>query len=63
MENITDGNHSEAYWAVDDIENTVKHFITAGARLVQPATNVGGAIQVAIVADPFGNNIGLIQES
>ena len=29
--------------------------------LVQPRTNAGGDIFIAIVADPFGNHIGLIE--
>jgi predicted enzyme related to lactoylglutathione lyase len=61
MENIKEGNHSESYWAVDNVQQTVDHFIQAGATLIQNVTNVGGPIYVAIIADPFGNNIGLIQ--
>lgn len=61
MENIKEGNHSEAYWAVENARAAVEKFVAAGALLVQDVTNVGGPIQVAIVADPFGNHIGFIQ--
>ena len=30
------------------------------AKLTDPIKNVGGTIEVAIIEDPFGNNIGLI---
>ena len=57
---VTDGNHSISYWAVEDIKASVEKFIAAGATLVQDITNVVGPTLVAVVADPFGNNIGLI---
>lgn len=56
----TEGNHTVSYWAVEDIKASVEKFIAAGATLVQDITNVGGPTHVAVVADPFGNNIGLI---
>ena len=49
------------YWRVDDIAATWQHAIGLGARPVAAPSDVGGGIQVAIVADPFGNSIGLIQ--
>lgn len=61
MENILPGNHSESYWAVDDVKTTLAKFIELGATLVQDVTNVGGPIHVAVAADPFGNHIGFIQ--
>lgn len=61
MENILPGNHSEAYWAVEDVKAALDKFVALGATTVQDVTNVGGPIHVAIVADPFGNHIGLIQ--
>lgn len=56
-----EGNHSVAYWQVASVRESVDHFLSAGATLIQDVTNVGGAIQVATVADPFGNYIGLIE--
>ena len=57
----SEGNHTVSYWAVDDADKASKKLLTIGGILVQPRTNVGGTIHIAIVADPFGNNIGLIE--
>jgi predicted enzyme related to lactoylglutathione lyase len=54
------GNQTVSYWAVDDTEAASKKLVEIGGILIQPRTNVGGEIHVAIVADPFGNHIGLI---
>ena len=61
MENITAGNHTESYWAVESAAKAVEKFVGLGATVVQDVTNVGGTIHVAIVADPFGNHIGFIE--
>lgn len=58
---VKKGNQSVAYWAVDDIETVVEKLIAAGAKIISPITNVGGEIEVAVVEDPFGNAIGLIE--
>jgi len=50
-----------AYWRVDEIDAAVRRFVAAGALLRSPAKDVGEGIQVAVVADPFGNAIGLIE--
>ena len=55
------GNQTVAYWAVDDSAAAAEKLVGIGGQLVQPKTNVGGDIFVAIVADPFGNHIGLIE--
>jgi len=52
---------SVAYWRVPEIQPAVDHFVANGAKLLSPAKDVGDGIQVAIVADPFGNPIGLIE--
>ena len=57
----TTGNHSVSYWAVDDAAKAAKKLTGIGGKLIQPRTNVGGPIFVAIVEDPFGNQIGLIE--
>jgi predicted enzyme related to lactoylglutathione lyase len=54
------GNQTISYWAVDDTEAASKKLVAIGGTLIRPRTNVGGEIHVAVVADPFGNNIGLI---
>lgn len=61
MENVQPGNHSESFWAVESARAAVDKFVSHGATLVQDVTNVGGSIQVAVVADPFGNHIGFIE--
>lgn len=55
------GNQTVSYWAVDDTEAASQKLAGIGATLIQPRTNVGGEIHVAIVSDPFGNHIGLIE--
>jgi predicted enzyme related to lactoylglutathione lyase len=60
MENTIPGNQSTAYWAVADIRAAVEKTLSLGGKLASPVTSVGGTIEVAIVADPFGNFIGLI---
>jgi predicted enzyme related to lactoylglutathione lyase len=50
-----------AYWRVASIADAVEHFVAVGATVLVPVQDVGGGIQVATVADPFGNPIGLIE--
>jgi predicted enzyme related to lactoylglutathione lyase len=52
---------SVAYWRVEDITAAVAHFTAGGATLQSPIRDVGGGIEVATVADPDGNLIGLIE--
>lgn len=61
MTHAAAGNHSVAYWKVEAIDEAVAHLLNIEARLVQEKTEVGHEMYVAIVADPFGNHIGLIQ--
>jgi predicted enzyme related to lactoylglutathione lyase len=60
MSGIAEGNHSVSYWAVTDIHASVEKSVSLGATVVSPVTNVGGSIETAVIADPFGNHIGLI---
>ena len=55
------GNHSISYWAVDDVQYAALRLTEAGAKLIQPKTNVGGTISTVIIEDPFGNYLGLIE--
>ena len=50
-----------AYWGTDDIDAEVKRLIALGATLDTAPTDVGGDIKVAVVIDPFGNQVGVIQ--
>ncbi len=58
---VTKGNQSVAYWAVDNIRNVVAKLVASGATVHSDVQNVGGPIEVAVVIDPFGNAIGLIE--
>ncbi|MCW3092839.1 MAG: hypothetical protein JWP81_3908 [Ferruginibacter sp.] len=55
------GNQSVAFWAVDDIETCVKTLEEQGAIIIDAVKEVGGGIKVAVVNDPFGNAVGLIE--
>jgi predicted enzyme related to lactoylglutathione lyase len=50
-----------AYWRVDDLGATWKHVLSIGADAVDSPHDVGGGISTAIVSDPCGNLVGLIQ--
>ena len=50
-----------SYWRVDDISASWEHSIVQGGQPVEPPHAVGEGIFVALVQDPFGNYIGLIQ--
>ena len=50
-----------AYWRVDEIDQIVARFVAAGATVRSALQDVGDGIKVATVSDPFGNEIGLIE--
>lgn len=60
LSGFTPGTTAQVYWAVEDANKAVARLTEMGATLVQDVTNVGGPTYVAVVADPFGNPIGLI---
>src|SRR5438445_11562752 len=49
------------YWDVDDIEESVKQLLDAGAEEHEAIRDVGGGKLIAAVKDPDGNVIGLVQ--
>jgi predicted enzyme related to lactoylglutathione lyase len=49
------------YWRVEDINAAWQHLTTIGATSIELPHSVGIDLQTSIVADPFGNYIGLIQ--
>ena len=61
MANAVSGDQSVAYWAVDSVTDALNRLSANGAAIMQPRTNVGGDIHVAVVKDPFGNHIGIIE--
>jgi predicted enzyme related to lactoylglutathione lyase len=50
-----------AFWGVQNVDETVRHFVECGAAMNAPVREVGGGIKVATVSDPDGNLIGLIE--
>lgn len=58
---VTVGNSVEAYWGVPDIAAAHAAMLQKGAQPKSPVTEVGEGIKVALVTDPFGNAIGLIE--
>jgi lactoylglutathione lyase len=49
------------YWRVEDINAAWQHLTTIGATSIELPHSVGVDLQTSVVADPFGNYIGLIQ--
>jgi uncharacterized glyoxalase superfamily protein PhnB len=50
-----------AYWGVERAEEAFDRLIALGATALSPVQEVGGGIKVAIVRDPFGNALGIIE--
>ncbi|MEX0144884.1 VOC family protein [Massilia sp. LMS1-1-1.1] len=51
---------SVTYWGVDGIEQEVERIVALGGSLHHPITDVGDGIRTMELLDPFGNQIGLI---
>jgi predicted enzyme related to lactoylglutathione lyase len=60
---VTCGNNAVAYWGVPDIAHAHAHMLAHGAAPRHAIQDVGDGIKVATVADPFGNVIGLIENT
>lgn len=50
-----------SYWATDDIAARTDALVAAGATVQRPASDVGGGMLVAVLADADGNLVGLRQ--
>jgi predicted enzyme related to lactoylglutathione lyase len=50
-----------AYWGVPDIDDAYRRLRASGAGERAPIADVGDGIRVAVVTDPFGNAIGIIE--
>lgn len=50
-----------AYWGVANAEDAVAKLVAAGATLRSAAREVGDGIKVGTVMDPFGNELGVIE--
>ena len=57
----TGAGGSTGYWGVDNAEDAFAHMIASGATASSPVAEVGGGIKVAVVLDPFGNRVGIIE--
>ena len=49
------------YWGVSDAVAAHDRLIALGASELLPVRDVGGDIKVAVVKDPFGNALGIIE--
>lgn len=59
---IPDGEaDATTYWGTADLAAELKRVASIGAHVVVVAKDVGGGIKVAVIADTFGNRIGLIE--
>jgi predicted enzyme related to lactoylglutathione lyase len=50
-----------AYWGVGNAEKAIAKLVEAGATPKAPVTEVGDGIRVGTVLDPFGNELGVIE--
>ncbi len=53
----------ETYWGVSDIHAALEQLLARGATEAHEITDVGEGILMAIVIDPAGNRIGIIQNA
>ena len=63
ISSLKSGTQSVAYWKVDDIAESMATLKANGAKVISEIAEVGEGIKVAIIQDPFGNALGLIEES
>lgn len=50
-----------AYWGVESIRTMWDRLLAMGATEVDEIQDVGGGVFVAVVQDPFGNRLGIIE--
>ena len=51
----------QSYWGVADCRATWDALLDAGAQWVEEPQDVGGGIVTAVVRDPAGNRLGIIE--
>lgn len=54
------GQNSLAYWAVENVQESVAQLVALGATVYEEPQDVGSGIVVGAVLDPWGNPIGMI---
>ena len=52
---------SVPYWRVEDVEAAFGRLLELGATAINQVEDVGDGIKTALVEDPFGNPLGIIQ--
>jgi predicted enzyme related to lactoylglutathione lyase len=57
------GSYVSFYVAVDDLKRSLGQAETLGAKVAQPLTPLADGSRVAMVNDPEGHRIGLIQQA
>ena len=57
---VIHGNAISAYWAVEDVEQTLRELLAIGAIMFEEPMDVGDGVIVAAVRDPWNNIIGII---
>lgn len=55
------GDNAVAYWGVPDCRKAYDALLKAGAKAASEPKDVGEGILVALVSDPFGNTLGIIE--
>lgn len=55
------GNYVTVYGAVQDVASSVTEAVRLGGTLVQPPTPLPNGAMIAMVDDPEGHRVGLIQ--
>ncbi len=48
-------------WGVDNISDALEHLTKQGATVIAPARDISSDAKVAVLKDPFGNTLGLIE--
>lgn len=48
------------YWHVDNVEDTLEHVVSSGAKQLEAPKDRGNGFVTASVVDPFGNILGIM---
>ena len=57
------GSYVSFYVAVDDLDGSLRHAESLGAKVAQPPTAMADGSRTAMINDPEGHRIGLIQQA
>jgi len=56
-----DSGGAVTYWQVDDVDAALADLLARGASLLEDVRDFGGGYRGAVVGDPFGNALGIMQ--